>query len=129
MWGNFFIIFLPTGEKIDFFGRIFTYVKKDFQDHFKEHTFIKDTYELWHNPDSIKFIDKMDLKEIRHFIKTTKRAKIKSSILLSRCGLSAVKKSKILKKLVNAGYNPTSPDMINDEKNRIEIVNYIALIR
>ena len=103
--------------------------KKDFQDHFKEHTFIKDTYELWHNPDSIKFIDKMDLKEIRHFIKTTKRAKIKSSILLSRCGLSAVKKSKILKKLVNAGYNPTSPDMINDEKNRIEIVNYIALIR
>ena len=120
---------MPTGEKIDFFGIIFTYVKKDFQDHFKEHTFIKDTYELWHNPDSIKFIDKMDLKEIRHFIKTTKRAKIKSSILLSRCGLSAVKKSKILKKLVNAGYNPTSPDMINDEKNRIEIVNYIALIR
>ena len=120
---------MPTGEKIDFFGRIFTYVKKDFQDHFKEHTFIKDTYELWHNPDSIKFIDKMDLKEIRHFIKTSKRAKNRSIILLSRCGLSAVKKSKILKKLVNAGYNPTSPDMINDEKNRIEIVNYIALIR
>ena len=25
MWGNFFEIFLLTGEKIDFSGRIFTY--------------------------------------------------------------------------------------------------------
>ena len=127
--GKLFHNFFANRGKNRFFWQNIHLWKKDFQDHFKEHTFIKDTYELWHNQDSIKFIDKMDLKEIRHFIKTTKRAKIKSSILLSRCGLSAVKKSKILKKLVNAGYNPTSPDMINDEKNRIEIVNYIALIR